>query len=361
MKIKEKLKKNKRFLLGFLLGILISSGSVYAASIISKDVSYDNSNSKLTSTNVQGAIDELYKTATDKVAEAKKECPEGYKCEKIKLCKRATTLHTEECSQSNESYYCSADGYTTSGSMGTTTITYGSLGEKGTLTSGDAFDCDVNGDGVYDSETERFYYVSDMTNGITEDSNTAVLVYYNNVSGGVASNSIAYAYDDESGENWHGPVTAVKQLPTTSQWSNVSLIDTKRQITTNNGTTSTSGGDLPVFDYTGYAARLLTYQEVQDGCYDGTTSIGKSKGLSTKCKYLMENTIYSVDNLLYGYLLENPPSGANNLYAIVGNEMKVTIRIRRVETGSYVYLGPSGATYNGIRPAIEVSKDNISY
>ena len=110
MKVKEKIKNNKRFLLGILVGLLISGGSVYAASIISKDVSYDNSSSKLTSTNVQGAIDEVYKTAIDKVAEAKKECPDGKIC-KNAICKRATTLHTEICSNSSTSSHCQADGY----------------------------------------------------------------------------------------------------------------------------------------------------------------------------------------------------------------------------------------------------------
>ncbi len=348
MKIKEKLKNNKRFLLGFLLGILISSGSVYAASIISKDVSYDNSNSKLTSTNVQGAIDEVYKTATDKIAAAKKECPEGKIC-KTAICKRATTLHAEECIQTSTSSSCSTDGYTSSGSMGTTTITYGSLGEKGTLTSGDAFDCDVNGDGVYDSETERFYYISDMTNGITKDSHIAVLVYYNNVSRGVASNSTLYAYD-ESGENSHGPVTAVKQLPTTSQWSNVSLTNTKRQITAQNGTTLSSDGSLPVFDYTGYAARLLTAQEVNEGC--GFTVGSQTSGeLSTKCKYLMENTKYSSSNLTtYGEWLETPDA------SYPGNAWYVNAHVRYVH--HYIV---NNASINGVRPAIEVLKSDISY
>ena len=60
------------------------------------------------------------------------------------ICKRATTLHTEECTQTDATNYCSGAGYTTSGSKGTTTITYGNLGTTGVLTSGDAFDCDVN-------------------------------------------------------------------------------------------------------------------------------------------------------------------------------------------------------------------------
>ena len=49
---------------------------------------------------------------------------------RAKLCKRATTLH--------------------SGTVGSTTVNFGQIGTTGTLASGDAFDCDVNGDGVVD-------------------------------------------------------------------------------------------------------------------------------------------------------------------------------------------------------------------
>ena len=341
MKVKEKIKNNKRFLLGILVGLLISSGSVYAASIISKDVSYDNSSSKLTSTNVQGAIDELYKTATEKIAEAKKECPDGAECV-FKLCKRATTLHTEVCSQTDTSIYCQVDGYELND-----TITYGNLGTKGTLSSGDAFDCDVNGDGVYDSETERFYYVSDMTNGVTSDLNTAVLVYYNNVSGGVASNSTAFAYDSKRNTYENGPVTAVAQLPTTSQWKNVSLTNTTRDITDETGTVRKAG-----FSYEGYAARLLTYQEVYNGCYDGTTEITLNDGLSTKCKYLMENTKYSSSDLkTYGGWLESPRSSFSRL----------ALGVSAAYGSVFDNTSSNNSNYYGVRPAIEVLKSNISY
>lgn len=260
-----------------------------------------------------------------------------------KLCKRATTLHKETCNQTDASKYCTADGYTTGSE-----IEYGSLGIAGTLTSGDAFDCDVNGDGVYDAATERFYYVSDMTNGITTDNNTAVLVYYNNVSGGVASNSTAYAYD-ESNENWHGPVTAVKQLPTTSQWK-TTLKNTKRQITTETNTTSTSGGTIPEFSYDGYAARLLTAQEVNAGCgfIIGSTNVGE---LSRQCKYLMENTKYSSDsNKAYGEWLESPRTGDSNLVWYVDG-------YDRYVSNNYTI----NSDINGVKPAIEIAKSNISY
>ena len=48
---------------------------------------------------------------------------------------------------------------------------YGTI-SSGNLKSGDAFDCDVNGDGKYNSDTERFYYVTDMNDS------TAVLIMY---------------------------------------------------------------------------------------------------------------------------------------------------------------------------------------
>ena len=257
------------------------------------------------------------------------------------ICKRATTLHKETCEQTSK--WCAGDGYT-NGSE----IEYGSLGTEGTLSSGDAFDCDVNGDGEYDPETERFYYVSDATNGITTDNDTAVLIYYNNVSGGEPSNSTSYAYD-ETNENWHGPVTAIKQLPTTSQWK-TTLTNTKRQITTETGSTTTKEeNSLSEFSYDGYAARLLTAQEVSAGCgiTVGSLNIGE---LSTKCKYLMENTKYSsASNGTYGGWLETPTFMNNNIWYIRGIDSNV----------SYNYVSNSGD--HGVRPAIEVSKSNISY
>lgn len=261
------------------------------------------------------------------------------------ICKRATTLHTETCSQTDSSYYCSGDGYTTGD-----TITYGSLGTTGTLSTGDAFDCDVNGDGNYDATTERFYYVSDMTNGITTDSNTAVLIYYNNVSSGVPSNSTAYAYD-ESGSNNNGPVTVKLQLPTTTQWRNVSLTNTTRVITNELGGTTTSAGDLPTaFSYDGYAARLLTTQEVSTGCGFTVGSL-KTGELSTKCKYLMENTKYSSSTLkTYGEWLETPiashSDSALHVYGKHRNVSGTTVE----NTGSY-----------GVRPVIEVPKSQIDF
>lgn len=345
-KVKKILKNNVKVLVGIIIGTMVTGTGVYAATVINaSDVSYKNASSEMTSTNVQGAIEELNTKATTKIKEAEAKCPKGYDCTKSKLCKRATTLHTETCTQTVTPTFCSGDGYTASGSMGTKTITYGNLGTKGTLTSGDAFDCDVNGDGVYDSETERFYYVARMNNGITHNTNIAVLIYYNNVSGGVASNSASFAYDS-SNESWHGPVTAITQLPTTSQWSNVSLTNPKRQITNEvNGTTS-AGQTLPTaFSYEGYAARLLTAQEVNAGC---SFTVGKYNlgELSKMCKYMYENTEYSSSGLTNGEWLESP-RGDGTSWGVSGGGKLVG------------YWKPNQLL--GVRPAIEVPITNISY
>ena len=268
-------------------------------------------------------------------------------------CKRATTLHTEECTQTSN--YCYAAGYTASGTKGTTTITYGNLGTSGTLTSGDAFTCDVNGDGNFDEATERFYYVSELS------SNTeyAVLVYYNNTTAGVADNTSAslIAYDS-SNKNYQGPVTGITNLPTTTEWSNVSLSNTSRAIVTQTGTTSTKGGELPTaFSYTKIvdgetvplAARLLTAQEVNSACgiTVGSFTIGELDG----CNYLMENTKYSSSTLgTYGYWLETPhASNSGSVWSV---------------SGSLRSVGSNNASYTssrGVRPAIEILKSEISY
>ena len=62
------------------------------------------------------------------------------------VCKKATTLHKEKCEQTNNTYFCSAAGLT--GQI----MIYGTI-SSGNLKSGDAFDCDVNGDGKYNSDT----------------------------------------------------------------------------------------------------------------------------------------------------------------------------------------------------------------
>ena len=268
------------------------------------------------------------------------------------ICKRATTLHTEECTQTDESLYCGREGYIASGSKGTSTITYGNLGTKGSLNSGNAFDCDVNGDGEYNPETERFYYVSDYYNTSTKkfESDTAVLIYFNNVNSGNPSTDSTYAYDS-SGENWHGPRALIAQLPTKNQWDNVSLKNVTRTIFNEISGNTTTGGTLPSnFSYEGYAARLLTVEEIRQATRKSnipTLEVGELNNAI----YLMENTRFSSkNNGPCAWWLENSSSNYSN---VAQNASGNTCNVN----GNYV----QDAGGNGVRPAIEVSKINIDY
>ena len=84
-KIKGFVNKNYKVVIGIIIGITISIG-IGVSAVATKDITYDNSTSGLTSTNLQGAIDELNTKATTKIEEAKKECPTGYNCNRNGSC-----------------------------------------------------------------------------------------------------------------------------------------------------------------------------------------------------------------------------------------------------------------------------------
>ena len=263
---------------------------------------------------------------------------------KMPICQRATLLHTEECLGG----YCSGMGYKANGKYGTSTITYGSLGTSNILSPGDAFDCDVNGDGIYDPNTERFYYVTDMG----ENNSIAVLIYYNNVSAGMPNNEKYYPYDS-SKENWHGPRNAIEQLPTISQWSNVRLSNTERKIVNEYNTTSTKDGhNFPeVFSYSKYSARFLTLAEVKK-LVDFYIPTWKNGELDAHL-YLVENTNFSKkDNSKFdGYWLETPRNTmSNHSWIIYATARRVhSIEVQRTDV------------LVGVRPVIEVAKSDIAY
>ena len=275
------------------------------------------------------------------------------------ICKRATTLHTEKCEQTSGSCYCSGAGYTKGGSKGTTTITYGNeTTTPNELKSGDAFDCDVNGDGMYDGETERFYYVSDYYNTSTKkfENDTAVLIYYDNVIGSEPNNGATCAYD-ESGKNYYGPRTAMEQLPTVSQWKNIRLKNDLRTIVAQDGTSSTRGGDLPThFSYQGKSARLITTNEINQACGITIEQLKFNEKELNNCNYLMENTTYSSNKSTNnqskseGYWLENPHAS----YA------EFSWRLNVYYTNAN-FRSAADKSVIGVRPVIEVPKSNIEY
>ena len=291
--------------------------------LLNKDIDYTHMNNNLIITNISGDLQINLN---------------------MPICQRATLLHTEEC----KGNICNGMGYKPGGAMGSRTITYGSLGTTGELKSGDAFDCDVNGDGIYDPETERFYYVKDLEN----NDNIAVLIYYNNVSNGTPSNDTYYQYYTIA-ENWHGPLNAMSQLPTTTQWKNVKLSQTTRKLVNEYGTTSSKDGHSypETLDYSNYAARLLTMAEVKKL----TTAYIPSwkNGELDAHLYLVENTNFSKkDNSKFdGYWLETPRNTMSNHGWIIYATAR---RVHSVEVQRTDVLV-------GVRPVIEVSKNDILY
>ena len=254
------------------------------------------------------------------------------------ICIRAKKLHKEKCKKTSKDFYCRVNEYKNGEE-----IVYGHLGRKGQIHSGDAFDCDVNNDGKYNEKTERFYYVVDLDS----DRNYGVLVYYNDVSGGIPNNKKTYAYDESANAKKNGPVTAVKQLPTTSQWTNVSLSNTTRKIR------DEERKEYIDFSYEGYAARLLTTVEVQTAC-DTNISIYTDSKLK-HCNFLAENIIDSKKRRIISWWLETPVAiDAKDVWTVEGPWM--------VE--KHPRAGSSNAANNilvGVRPAIEVPKSKIKY
>ena len=243
-------------------------------------------------------------------------------------CKRATILHEEVCNSTlSHSAYSCRDKFNKGDVM-----TFGNLGTAGTLVAGDAFDCDVNGDGEYNPNTERFYYLKDLST----NSNYGVLIYYVNVSEGMPVDGSSIAYDSDNNPRENGPKTAVTQLPTTSQWKKVSLSNKIRKIK------DELGVEYLDFSYNGYAGRLPSFDDLSV-CANNTSS----GSLSRNCLFLLEKTSYR--------------------YSMQGDYWLEDIRSDNTGTGVYYVWGLfSYVSYTsigsiGVRPVIEVEKSKISY
>ena len=295
---------------------------------MASEVSYDESNVGIAASNVQEALDCISGLINGTTLPSY--------CSAPPICRRATSLHSETCSQSGTSG-CAATGDVGNGNQ----IEYGSIGTGNSLSAGEALDCKVSTTGGY---TERFYYITDLES----NSDYAVLLYSQDTSNG----NVAY---DSSGENWHGPQTAVSSLPTTSTWDNISLASTSRQLYSwdssspdvyNTTTTNNGSNTLGTFSYAGYAGRLLTLKELRTACPSASTSTGSL----SSCAYLMENTKYGDSTRSnYGYWLEMPrASNSRTAWRVRGYD-------RFVSNSTVSNSGGFGA-----RPAIEVLKSKIS-
>ena len=339
-------KFNKKKIIILTATLFIYIPLVFAAiSYSSSDVVIETSTTTIKSTYLQDAIDEIdYVCSTN--------CPKGMTCKSnTPKCIRATTLHTETCTNSSTTSHCQKAGYALND-----TITYGNITTTpGALSIGDAFDCDVNGDGTYDSATERFYYISDYydTDRKKFNDKIAVLVYYTNTINGVASTSNA-AYDCTALNN-NGPVTGRDNLPKITQWNNIRLYRESRQILAQNGSKSTQNGQLPQsFSYSGYSARLLTFQEVLHSCFD--FNLYNQNIFGSNCNFLYERTQFANSSVATdGSWLETPFSTTPNYAA------RWRAGLHNIQTSGSADCLTDRTNTVGIRPVIEILISEISY
>jgi len=275
------------------------------------------------------------------------------------ICKKATTLHSSTCKYNCTSSNCGCGVKIGYGN----TITYGTI-PSGTPKGGDAYDCDVNNDGIYDSETERFYYVSDYYDPSTNtfDNTKSTLIYYTNFDeypyASVADALLIGTCTFQYGCNWYGPLTAYKYLPSTSEWTNPKIISPgTRQIKNESGTGTTYNTNtyrdniIQSFTYTDKAARFLTTQELMEGCSSITQIWNNMGGELDGCTYLLENLGgYEKERgtTIEGYWLETPRSDYSYLTWTVEGYYRHLYNIHPDVTENFF-----------IRPVITILKSNI--
>ena len=216
------------------------------------------------------------------------------------ICKKATVLTTATCAISSGSNGCYAAGYNDTTNSH---IEYGNIIRNDNYNVGDAFDCDVDGNGY----TKRFYY-------LRTDNDKAVLIFNNNYEGtnGI-SNENNFTYD-----------VALTKLPTTTDWDN-----------------------LPV-TYGEYAARFITWEDLSTAAgRDDLTTKNSLKNLP----FLYENIgkFTSSTGRSTVWLEAVDESGTLQGYRYHVNEL-------RVQAGA---VSGSGASSNCVRPVIEVPLDSI--
>ena len=256
------------------------------------------------------------------------------------ICKKATTLHSTTCTSTNSG--CKD-------TIGTgNTITFGTI-PSGNPKAGDAYDCDVNNDGVFDSTNERFYYV-------TSQGVNSILIYSKNTTSADGQRMVKYAVNTE---NWHGPTEGYNYLPTTSEWSNPMLIAPgTRGIVNENSTATSNNGSKTIdnFDYSGKAARLLTLQELVEGC-SSISSISQvtvdatPRGQLSGCQYLFENIgRFTGTSGTFGFWLETPRFKTGN-YVYTASGSLLRVRYETVNDNAVV----------GIRPVITIRTENLEH
>lgn len=225
------------------------------------------------------------------------------------VCKAAEELHAEPCTTGG-----SCNGLTSSNIKGATIsdgiITYGTIPNSKAPKPGYAYDCDVNNDGDYNSETERFYYL----NG---ENGFARLIYYT-------------GFDGENGPSIKPSVVyseARDLLPTAEQWSNPKL------------ETYTDGK----------IARFPMYDDIDTACTVGSNRNPKN------CAYIMESSVFSQaknDNI-------GPRSGIWMHIRYGDDNNASNDEYWRIHTGDLKFEKKTASSTNSARPVITVREEEL--
>ena len=238
------------------------------------------------------------------------------------VCKKVTDdskLHQETC----ESGGCRVSGLDNTFPVNST-ITYGTTYGPMSPIAGDAYDCDVNDDGIYDGQTEygkyneRFYFLRQISNG--NDEPTAALVYYTSFDSRGPYDSI---HTPNLGSTNY--TEALTWLPTSSSgsdpWDNAALID----FDANNG---------------GQISRFLSFDDISAVC--GTLSGNADVTYFKNCGkwFIFENTRFqSADHGRAGIWLQ---MYNNNYHRIQTQSLKLEVPQNGVNSD------------NTARPVIEI-------
>ena len=168
------------------------------------------------------------------------------------VCKKASTgtLHSETCDSTGSC--ASTDG----GYSANDTIYYGTIPGVNSPVVGDAYDCDVNDDDIWDPQTERFYFVRSY--GTAYPTENSVLVHYTSFdeNGQMDSSSSRHSYVYGDASNY---------LPTSSTWDNPALIEMNGNVT-----------------------RFITREDLTEAC--GSVTGGNK---FSSCRFYLENSKYS--------------------------------------------------------------------
>ena len=324
-KIKDLVNKNYKVVIGIIIGITISIG-IGVSAVATKDVVYDNSKSGLTSTNLQGAIDELNTKATTKINEAKNECPDGYRCiKKNTNILAAYTYKSSSCVTGEESACVQTSCYENQAS--------------GSCPAGTIIKYKVN-----DSTTKYFHVLHD-------DGETMTLQQRENT----VYNTAWYSSDHY---NSNGPTTILPVLESaTNGWTNVNN-QTYTMGTTNFNNTNAYTGCSSYFNcYTNTytlgqrtaKARMITMQEAYAlGCTESSQS----------CPNFMNNYLFNSTSNGGTVVDDTTANGASHNYgywtmsACTSNAYGAWL----VYFSGNVYNHSSPSTSNGARAVVVVSK-----